>query len=318
MPKVSVITAAYNHAKFVRQMAESVQAQTFRDFEHIVVDDGSTDGTADVLKSFGNEIIYVRENNRGTQAARNTALQISSGDYIALLDSDDVWLPEKLERQMKVFAEFQDAGLVYSFAYMIDSEGNVGNDGKPFGKPVAHGRDTLKEIMIQNPVPALTAVFHRRWIRELGGFDESLEVAADWDLWLRIAAHGPVNCVQEPLALYRLHQSNTWNVAYPNGRFHEDWLRMLEKFENEHPGLVPEVDSIRRDVVNAYAGFALDSAYGRYYRREFHAARQLLQTSVKLRPILIANDRTIRLAAKLLLGERGTELARKGKYLLHL
>lgn len=159
MPKVSVITAAYNHVKFVRQMIESVQAQTFRDFEHFVVDDGSTDGTADVLKSFGDKITYIRQESRGAQAARNTAIHAASGEYIALLDSDDAWLPNKLERQMRIFEEHPGTGLVYSFAYRIDSEGKLLKDPEILGIPINNPERAFEQLVVGDPIPALTAVF---------------------------------------------------------------------------------------------------------------------------------------------------------------
>src|SRR5450759_1882450 len=101
--RVSVIIPSYNHERYIRQCVDSVLCQSRKDFEVIVVDDGSTDGTPDILRGFGEKITFIRQENRGTQAARNVGIQASTGEFVALLDSDDAWLPEKLQRQMEVF-----------------------------------------------------------------------------------------------------------------------------------------------------------------------------------------------------------------------
>lgn len=313
MPKISIITAAYNHVRFVRQSVESAQAQTYRDFEHIVVDDGSTDGTAEILQEYGNRIKYIRQENRGTHASFNVAIRASSGEYIAILDSDDAWLPNKLERQMKAFEEFPDAGVVYSLAYTIDENGNIRNNGETYGKPFQDSQHAYRELVRINYVPVLTALVRRDRMYEVGLFDETLKAISDWDLWLRISACAPIFCVPEPLALYRVHDKNTLNILLQSGRFHEDWLRMLEKFENEHPGLIPEIASIKAEVANAYATMALDTAYHRFYRHQYPEAKRYLKMMFMARPTWIKNGRFVRLATKLMLGERGTKMVVKIK-----
>jgi GT2 family glycosyltransferase len=229
LPKISIITAAYNHVNFVRQSVDSALAQTYRDFEHIIVDDGSTDGTADVLKSFGDKIRYIRQENRGAHAAINVGIRASSGEYVAILDSDDVWLPNKLERQMKVFERNPEAGLVYSLAYAIDSEGRLVEAEKIVGEPLTCPNHAFEELALKSPIPALTAIFRRRSVDEVGLFDESLKAVADWELWLRIADKWPVFCIPEPLALYRIHSNNTTHLLRRTGRIFEEMLLALEK-----------------------------------------------------------------------------------------
>ena len=133
-PLVSVIIPAYNHAPYIRQCVDSALAQTYPAVEVVVVDDGSTDGTYELLQTYGERITLIRQANRGTQAARNTAIAASTGEYLALLDSDDAWLPHKLAQQMQLFAEHPDTALVYSLANAIDQAGLPAWGGASFGK----------------------------------------------------------------------------------------------------------------------------------------------------------------------------------------
>lgn len=253
MPKVSVIIPAYNHAKYIRHCIDSVLAQTYQDREIIVVDDGSTDGTLDVLHSYGASIKVIPQKNKGTQAARNTGVQASSGDYIALLDSDDVWLPNKLERQVKLFEKNPSLGLVYSLAYVIDATGKVLSDGIPIGAPISNPRLAFEELLMEDKVPALTAVIRRACLDKVGFFDEAFVGAGDWDLWLRIAANWPVECVPEPLALYRVHHHNTWDTLLKTQRAFDEWLGVLKKMFAELPADWPGVAILReRALARAY------------------------------------------------------------------
>lgn len=261
MAKVSILTAAYNHVRFVRQSIESGLSQTYQDIEHVVVDDGSTDGTEDVARSFKDRLVYIRQDNRGAHAALNRAIHTSSGEYISLLDSDDVWLPNKLERQMKALEQFPDAGLIYSLAYMIGPEGELLRNGEPIGKAISNPQRVFEELVLESCIPTLTVVVRRRCIEEVGLFDESLKALSDWDLWLRIAAKWPVVCVAEPLAMHRVHEQNSWRSLERSGRAFEERLLILNRLsaeisdrERESPGLKT------RALSRAYRFGAMSSA----------------------------------------------------------
>src|SRR3990170_2838516 len=114
MPKVSVIIPTYNREKYIVETLQSVFAQTFTDYEVIVIDDGSTDNTADVLRPYLDRIVYIRKPNGGQGSARNVGIKVAKGEYIAFLDSDDLWMPEKLELQVKYLDNNKDAGLVFT------------------------------------------------------------------------------------------------------------------------------------------------------------------------------------------------------------
>ncbi|MCA9940788.1 MAG: glycosyltransferase family 2 protein [Anaerolineales bacterium] len=229
MPRVSVIIPAYNHAPYVRACVDSALAQTYTDREVIVVDDGSTDGTREILRDYGEAIHLILQPNRGTQAARNTAVRAASGEFIALLDSDDVWLPAKLEKQVAALERQPAAGLVYSLAYTIDATGRRLNGGNPTGVVLPEGADAFQELLRGDFMPALTVMIRRACLQEIGLFDETLIGSGDWDLWLRIAARYPVICVPEPLALYRLHGTNTTHHLYRSQLVYAEHARVLEK-----------------------------------------------------------------------------------------
>lgn len=235
MPRVSVIIPAYNHALYIRQCVDSVLAQTLADFEVIVVDDGSADATPEIVRGYGGRVTLIQQANRGTQAARNTAIRASSGEYIALLDSDDMWLPHKLERQVAILESRPEVGLVYGFAIRVNSEGSPVAGGACMGKGLSGDEPALHQLLVLNHIPALTAMFRRACIDQVGLFDETLVGAGDHDLWLRIAARWEVACIPEPLALYREHALNTTKALHANKGLGDERWRVLEKTKRWFP-----------------------------------------------------------------------------------
>lgn len=316
MPKVSIITAAYNHVDFVRQSVESALNQTYRDFEHIVVDDGTTDGTAEVLQSYGNQIKYIRQENRGAHAAINAGIRASSGEYIAILDSDDAWLPQKLERQMPVFDKCPRAGLVYSQAYVMDATGRIGNPGVLLGEAVDRERP-FEDLLTNNRIPVLTAIIKRRCFDEVGGFSEDLPALADWELWIRIAARWPLVFVPEILALYRDHGRNTSHTLTKNGHLIRDRLKLLKETAANLPD-GPETERRRDKIGSMYAFTALQQSYALSYRGQNLKAMRYFLFALKLRPSFIKdvpaalrsdpqlmnNGKPLRLIANLIFGMR--------------
>jgi glycosyltransferase involved in cell wall biosynthesis len=315
LPKVSIITAAYNHVQFIRQSVESVLNQTYKDFEHIVVDDGSTDGTAEILKTFGNRIKYIRQENRGTHAALNTGIREASGQYIAILDSDDAWLPHKLERQVSAFEQFPETGLVYSQAYIIDSEGK--KEERVLGEPL-DPECAFETLLRYNPIPALTAVIKRDCINKLGGFSETFTALSDWELWIRISTGWPIVFIPEPLAFYRDHGRNTTYRLLESGQLDRERLLMLRDTTAVESGKVSEIKRRRESLHATFAYTVVRQAYGFFYRRQYSRAVTYLLFALKLRPdlvkdvpaalrldpTLLRNGRPLRLLANLVFGHR--------------
>jgi glycosyltransferase involved in cell wall biosynthesis len=204
MPAVSIITPAYNVARFIAGTIESVQAQTVQDFELIVVDDGSTDDTYNVVARYAYRdprIAIVRQPNSGISAARNRALRTADGSAMAILDGDDVWLPGYLERQLAILEAHPEVDIVTGNGWFLEGP----FDGQP-ARPWPDRRrvPTLARILRDETAVFIMSVFRRRVYDLIGGFDESLRTNEDYDFWIRAAAAG---CRfwrnDEPLGHYR-------------------------------------------------------------------------------------------------------------------
>jgi glycosyltransferase involved in cell wall biosynthesis len=190
MPRVSVVMPAFNVAPYIGAAIDSVLAQTFDDFELIVVDDGATDESAAIAqeKAAGDPRIHVvRQKNRGLSAARNTALRLSAGDVIAILDSDDLWAPDYLEAQMAILDAHPEVDIVTSNAFLLGSRLH----GQP-ARPCPDNRPLpdLTSILQDETAVFIMSVFRRRVYETIGGFDESMRSNEDYDYWLRAAAAG--------------------------------------------------------------------------------------------------------------------------------
>jgi glycosyltransferase involved in cell wall biosynthesis len=199
---VSVVMGSYNSAAWIAATIDSILAQTHPVAEVVIIDDGSTDRTAEIANSYGSRILLVQEQHRG-RPYRNRGIQASKGALVAFIDADDYWHPEKIERQLARMRE-QRAEWVICEAEWLDME--AGRLIAPVGMAAMEG-DILEALFLHNFIVASTPVVARRVLDAVGGFDESVDVAPveDWDLWLRIAAMQPLACVRERLATLRLH-----------------------------------------------------------------------------------------------------------------
>jgi len=196
MARVSVIIPTFNRADKVVRAVCSVLDQTFNDFELIVVDDGSTDSTERRLEPFVDRIKYISHpSNLGVSAARNTAIENSSAPFIAFLDSDDYWMPEKLEVQVTFFKTHTDARICQTEEIWIRNGRRV-NPRKKHRKPSGDIFEPSLKLCLVSP----SAVMLKRSLLDaVGLFDESLPACEDYDLWLRIACQHPVYLIPEPL-----------------------------------------------------------------------------------------------------------------------
>jgi glycosyltransferase involved in cell wall biosynthesis len=200
-PTISVIIATYNHDRFLGEAIASVLSGTFADFELIVVDDGSSDATSEVILPFlaDRRVRYYRIPHQGLSAARNLGIRFAQAPLVAFLDADDLWLPEKLERQRALFRRDPGLGVVYSRRLRIDA------DGTPidYQEPPHFRGNILEEIFRRNFVCFSSTVVRAAVFRKVGLFDEDLPLAMDYDLWLRVARMYRFDYVDEPLVKYR-------------------------------------------------------------------------------------------------------------------
>jgi glycosyltransferase involved in cell wall biosynthesis len=227
-PAVSVVIPAYNAAWCVRQAIDSVLAQHYRDFEIIVVNDGSTDDTAAVLASYGPAIRMIDQPNGGMSNARNAGIRAARGEFIAFLDSDDWWLPPKLGSQVAVMRSRPELGFCSCAARVEDMEGTLVN---LWECPSWHGSFLVHLFGSGADVPgSCSAVVARRaLVAAAGGFDETLRGAEDPDLWIRLAAISGYACLPEPMVvILRRPGSVSRNLE----AMRESTLRMMRK--NRH------------------------------------------------------------------------------------
>jgi glycosyltransferase involved in cell wall biosynthesis len=208
MPLVTVVIPAYNASRTITAALESVFAQTFTDYDVVVVDDGSTDDTAARVAEWGHRLRLIRQTNRGPGAARNAGLEHGDGRLVAFLDADDVWMPRKLERQVAYFERYPDTGLLHSAALVSRSPGRAlleTLDRRAADAPLdAPTRVFCQLFQGSLEINTLTVMTTRDVLAAVGGFDERRELhVEDWDLWLRIASRYQVGYLPEPLAVHR-------------------------------------------------------------------------------------------------------------------
>lgn len=204
-PAVSVVIVTYNKADTLADAINSVLEQTYRDFEVLVVDDGSTDDTAGRVKAYGDKIRYLPKKNGGTGSARNLGIARSQGRFVAFLDGDDLWLPRKLELQMEAFKQEPGLAAVQCSAYCVDPSLKVIE--KRLCTPA---QDTLLDFLLFRNMPAFAScvVVRKEFFERVGGFGTDLVILSDWDMCCRLARAGTLRSVPEPLVLYRQYPNN--------------------------------------------------------------------------------------------------------------
>jgi len=209
-PKVSVITCAYNAAPWIAQTLESVFSQTYTDYEMIVVDDGSTDGTAEIVRRYGERVRLISQSNRGTGAARNTAIASSRGELIVNLDADDLWFASALAALVPAFDD-PAVGIACTDVLLWDEKTpwNRCPRHSEYYRPPNADPATWSQLMHENYIPVVTLMIRRSLIERLGGFDESLPLANDYDMVLRAALAGAkIRCLDGVHGVYRVREGS--------------------------------------------------------------------------------------------------------------
>jgi glycosyltransferase involved in cell wall biosynthesis len=203
--KVTIVVPAYNAERWLREALNSAVAQTYEAHEIIVVDDGSVDLTGEIARSFGDKVIYIRQSNQGVSAARNTALRAATGEWIALLDSDDFIVPEKLEKQVVVIEANPELVVVYSaFQYLF-------TNGDTLQKPSFPAAKLWPGLRYRTPILPSTSIIRRSALEEVGGFSTEYHYGEDWELWFRLVRRYSARAFQdvpENLTTYRYWENN--------------------------------------------------------------------------------------------------------------
>lgn len=230
MPLISVIIPVYNGEKTIQETINSVLSQTFSDFELIVINDGSQDKTLEVVSSILDSRIKIFSySNAGVAASRNRGFLHSCGQFIAFLDADDLWTPDKLEAQLKALQENSEAGVAYSWSNFISES----NQLLQAGRRLTWDGDVYSKILVINFLEhGSNPLIRREALEAVGAFEESLPPADDWDMWIRLAAKYPFVVVTVPQILYRVStNSQSSNVA----KLEAACLKVIERAFNQAP-----------------------------------------------------------------------------------
>lgn len=201
MPVVSVVMAAYNHGSYISFAIDSVISQSFTDWELIIVDDGSSDHTSDVVRPYlkDSRIVYFRQCNKGQASAKNIGIARSRGEYIAFLDADDVWYSNKLSQQLRLFND-PEVGVVHARRQLIGVSGNI----LEYKQNAIPRGNVLNQIFIDNFVCFSSSVVRKVCFEKVGLFDESLRLGIDFDRWIRISARYKFDHSDDILVQYRV------------------------------------------------------------------------------------------------------------------
>jgi glycosyltransferase involved in cell wall biosynthesis len=286
LPLVSVVIPCYNSARYLGETIESALLQTYPQIEIIVVDDGSSDETACIARSYG--VHYIYQTNRGISAARNTGIAHSQGKYVLFLDHDDRLLPRAVETGVRLLEEHPECALAVGEHVYIGADGTaIGHSNKQ-----AAGRDHYEMLLEHNFIETPCSALHRRSGLALTGvFDESVQGAEDHELYLRIARQSPWVAHETPVAEYRLHDSNTSRDA-------EQMLRVgYRVLEME----LPYLQGDRRKLRAHRRGVRfVERRYGRQLTRELVGNGNLLTPESRRKLTLLREHYPVGFAAVLL------------------
>jgi glycosyltransferase involved in cell wall biosynthesis len=298
MPRVSILLTCFNHIRYLPACVEGIRRQTFTDFEIVAIDDGSADFTREWLAQQTDIRCIFNEKNLGTYETLNVGLRATSGELVAVLNDDDLWAPEKLERQVSLLDANPQVGLVHTGGTFIDGEGKR-LDGNPLGFafPRFETGDVLLGLVYENKVIASAALVRRECFEKLGGFNSEYFGSGDWEMWFRIAEQYHFGFVDAPLTHYRVHGANashkleriwrddeklrTWialRIEKLGDRFPKAAVRRAQGFNQAALGTVRTLNGNPADGRQSYAAsIRLDplrwKSYARYLTTYLSAER---------------------------------------------
>jgi glycosyltransferase involved in cell wall biosynthesis len=287
MKKVSVVMPAYNQAEYIREAINSVLRQSYEYLELIIVDDGSTDETAEVVRSFGDRrIIFIQQENCGLSGARNRGIVAATGEYLAFLDSDDKYARQKLETQVRFLEEHKEVGIVAGGWRVIDADGRVRAYMRPWQNKEMQIND-INTWLRSCPMTPHSLLLRKDWIEKVGGFDERFRRLEDWDLYLRLKDIGCVfGYLEDIVCDYRLHGENMTRNAVEQAR---TMIKVLDKyFSNENIA-----NTILEKKDNYYAFAYIRGAVNEYVAGELTAAKIDLAKAVVLDEKLLKGEKDI-------------------------
>lgn len=273
---VSIIVPVYNREQYVAQTLDSILQQTYPNIEIIAVNDGSTDGSLAILQQYQfdnpDKIVLIDQKNQGQVVSRNNAILHSHGEFIAFLDSDDLWTPDKLEKQIPLFQG--NVALVYSGIHEINEDGEIINT--VLCEKEIKG-DIHSQLLIKNRMTGGSVVILRDAIDKVGLFDTDFPAAENWDLWIRVCRHYHANYINEPLVLYRKHAGNM-------SRDKRLMLGVIEKILEKHCSEAPKTEKDRIAYQEARANYHYRKGIYYFSEQNFKYAKSNFEQTLKLCP----------------------------------
>jgi glycosyltransferase involved in cell wall biosynthesis len=278
MAKISVIIPCYNSASTIRETLESVLSQTYRDLETVVVDDGSTDQTKEIVLTMAPQIKYLYQENSGQSAARNEGIRAATGEFIAFVDSDDLWLPKKMEKQMHALTQHQADWCYCDCLYFRDTDQKILGVYSKLIYPPQQGW-IAPSLILGNCLASPTPIVRRSLLEKTGLFDESPMIRSreDWELWLRIAVQAPVIYIPEALCKHRIHAGSITFAENPQKAFLSH-VAVIEK----NTALNPQVFMPLKEQALAY--YAARFSKSHWLSGNVPAARELIHQAVGWQP----------------------------------
>ena len=284
MMTISAVIPAYNSADFIADAINSILKQTYPVAEIIVVDDGSSDNTEHIVRNLPGNIHYYKQTNQGPSVARNQGIKMAGGDWIAFLDADDQWTPDKIEKQMATLNRYPELQLIAGDMSEIDGQDKLLTPSvlakhqllqgfrQLHGQPVPNA---LAALIGKNFIPTGTVLVRRHVVLAAGLFNESIRFGEDLELWAKIAARHPIACLPEILMLRRLHGNNATQLT---GCMLADLVKVMQSLRNaipaesKHQGLNPD-----QLVADSFA----DLGYWYFSVNDYRKARSALRSSLR-------------------------------------
>lgn len=281
MPKVSVIIPSYNREEYISATIDSVLNQTYKDFEVIVVDDGSRDNTKKQLEKFNSRIKVIYQRNSERAVSRNIGVSNSNSEYIAFLDSDDTWLKNKLEEQVKILDENKDIILTYGKSLRMDQSGKQIKTAKRQTEGISG--NIFEKLLLRNFIVSATPLLRRKQFESTNGFQTKYIPYEDWEFWLRFSLLGKFYFLPKPLAKYRIHSEQSVK------------LTKAEKIEEVTLSLLNDsfkLSSISEKTKNKSLGLAnMRFCYWYLLANQVEKAKGKIQQALNLYPKFLVDPR---------------------------
>ncbi|MBD2425194.1 glycosyltransferase [Phormidium sp. FACHB-1136] len=295
MAIISVIIPAYNAEKTIKETLESALNQSFRDLEVIVIDDGSTDKTAEIVSGLeDNRIRFFSYPNSGAQISRNRGIEKSTGDYLSFLDADDLWTPDKLEAQYFALQEHSDCAVAYSWTTFIDENGNP----LPGGQRFRFQGQVYEQLLLGDFIGSgSNPLIRKEALLAVGTFDEAILGGQDWEMWLRLASQYSFTVVPRNQVLYR-KSSTSWSSNIE--RQERGYKQVIDKCLSTAP---EQLQKRRNEIIgNRYRLLTFDVLGRGIHRKSCWMAARYLWTAVRYQPRFLKDKVTWVVMVKIILG----------------